>query len=93
MDFASHRIKSDGKTMEFSPKEFAILEYLFRRKDTVISREQILDKVWGMDAEVDDRVVDVNITRMREKMGQAKKIIRTVKGYGYMFDTTVTEEE
>ncbi|OGS34854.1 MAG: hypothetical protein A2293_07005 [Elusimicrobia bacterium RIFOXYB2_FULL_49_7] len=93
VDFASHRIKSDGKTMEFSPKEFAILEYLFRRKDTVISREQILDKVWGMDAEVDDRVVDVNITRMREKMGQAKKIIRTVKGYGYMFDTTVTEEE
>jgi DNA-binding response OmpR family regulator len=87
VNFNNHKIMVEGKSVEFSPKEFAILEYLFQRRNTVISRDQILEKVWGMDTEVDGRVVDVNITRMREKMGQAKKLIKTVKGYGYMFDT------
>lgn len=93
VNFSSHKTKVDGKNVEFSPKEFAILEYLFRQRNNVVSREQILDKVWGMDAEVDGRVVDVNITRMREKMGRAKKLIKTVKGYGYMFDTSLQDEE
>jgi len=86
VSFASHKMVVDGKTVEFSPKEFALLEYLFRRKNTVVSRDQILEKVWGMDSSVDDRVVDVNITRMREKMGNAKRLLKTVKGFGYMFD-------
>ncbi len=93
VNFNSHRIKVDGKAVEFSPKEFAILEYLFHQRNKVIGRDQLLNKAWGMDSEVDDRVVDVNITRMREKMGRAKKLIKTVKGYGYMFDTSVSDEE
>jgi len=93
VNFNSHRIKIDGKAVEFSPKEFAILEYLFRQRNKVIGRDQLLNKFWDMDAEVEDRVVDVNITRMREKMGRAKKLIKTVKGYGYMFDTGVFDEE
>jgi len=92
VNFNSHKIKVDGKSVEFSPKEFAILEYLFRQRNKVISRDQLLNKAWDMDAEVDSRVVDVNITRMREKMGRAKKLIKTVKGYGYMFDTGVYDE-
>ncbi|MBL8029558.1 MAG: response regulator transcription factor [Fibrobacteres bacterium] len=86
VNFTNHKIFVDMKPVEFSPKEFAILEYLYRNRNAVIGRDQILDKVWGMDTSVDDRVVDVNITRIREKMGVAKKIIRTVKGYGYIFD-------
>lgn len=93
VDFLSHRITVNGKPVEFSPREFGILEYLFRRKNKVAGRELILEKVWGLDAEVDARVVDVNVTRMREKMGGAKRLIKTVKGYGYMFDTSVAGED
>ena len=59
---------------------------LHRNLGNVLGRGQILEKVWGMDADVDERVVDVNITRMREKMGSAKDALKTVKGYGYRLD-------
>jgi len=93
VNFTNHKIVVDQKMVEFSPKEFALLELLYRSRNAVVSREQILDKVWGMDASVDDRVVDVNITRIREKMGNAKKIIRTVKGYGYIFEPDALDKE
>jgi two-component system alkaline phosphatase synthesis response regulator PhoP len=93
VNFTNHKIYVEQKLVDFSPKEFALLELLYRSRNAVISREQILDKVWGMDASVDDRVVDVNITRIREKMGKAKKIIRTVKGYGYIFDPDALDKD
>ena len=86
VNFNSHKITADGKSIEFSPREFAILELLHRNLGNVLGRGQILEKVWGMDADVDERVVDVNITRMREKMGSAKDALKTVKGYGYRLD-------
>lgn len=92
INFQSHKITAGGKPVELTPREFAILAYLHKRRETVISRAQLLDKIWGMDSEVDDRAVDVNITRLRDKLGGAKKLIKTVKGYGYMFDTGASEE-
>jgi DNA-binding response OmpR family regulator len=92
INFQSHKITAAGKPVELTPREFAILAYLYRRRETVISRAQLLDKIWGMDSSVDDRAVDVNITRLREKLGRAKRLIKTVKGYGYMFDTGASEE-
>lgn len=92
VNFSSHKIKVEGQDVEFSPREFAILEYLFLNKNTVVERDRLLEKIWGLDTRVEDRVVDVNITRMREKMGRAKGLLKTVKGYGYMFDTSAMEE-
>lgn len=93
VNFSSHQIRIEGKPVEFSPKEFAILDYLFQRRNAVVSRDQLLEKIWGMEAEVDSRVVDVNITRMREKMGRAKRLLKTVKGYGYMFGAAGVDGE
>ncbi len=93
INFNSHKIFVDGRSVDFSPKEFGLFEYLYRNKNIVVGRGQLLDKVWGMDASVDERVVDVNITRLREKMDRAKKLIKTVKGYGYMFDTSEIDSE
>lgn len=88
INFSSHKCSFNGDAIELSPKEFGILEFLFRRRNQVVERELLLEKVWGQDAEMDLRVVDVNITRLREKMNTAKTLIKTVKGYGYMFDTS-----
>ncbi|OGJ85741.1 MAG: hypothetical protein A2268_09060 [Candidatus Raymondbacteria bacterium RifOxyA12_full_50_37] len=92
VNFNSHKITVEEKPVEFSPKEFAIFECLYSSRNSVVDRIQILEKIWGMDTIVDERVVDVNITRMREKMGRAKSILKTVKGYGYMLDTSPTGE-
>ncbi|MFH0920422.1 MAG: response regulator transcription factor [Fibrobacterota bacterium] len=86
INFVSHLITLDGAPVEFSPREFALFELLYRNLGAVVGRGQILEQVWGLDAEVDERVVDVNITRLREKMGAAKAKLKTVKGYGYRLD-------
>lgn len=92
INFNKHKVTVEKHALDLSPKEFAILDYLFRKKDKVISREQLLEKIWGLDSTVDVRAVDVNIARLRDKLGKAKKVIKTVKGYGYMLDLEEIEE-
>ena len=86
VDFRSHKASVNGAPVELSPREFAILEFLHSHRGRVMSRRQILEKAFGMDAAAEERAVDVNLARLRDKMGPAKAALRTVKGYGYCLD-------
>ena len=68
-------------------KEFEILYLLLQNKGRVFSRETILEKVWQEEVYVLDRTIDVNITRLRKKIGAYGKCIVTRLGYGYCFET------
>lgn len=75
----------DGVPVAFTKLEFEVLVLLLSKPGQVFSREKILQTVWPNDAIVLDRTVDVNITRIRKKIGQYGKCLRTRFGYGYMF--------
>lgn len=76
----------DGVETSLTKKEFEILLLLLQNKGRVFSREDILNKVWNDEAYVLDRTIDVNITRLRKKLGEYGKNIVTRLGYGYCFE-------
>lgn len=76
----------DGKEVMFTKLEFEVLALLLSKPGQVFSREKILQKVWPSDTIVLDRTVDVNITRIRKKIGRYGEYLRTKFGYGYMFN-------
>ncbi len=78
-------IKKNGKMIKLTKKEYLILEYFFSNPNVVLTRDQILDRVWGIDYFGDDRVVDTNIKRIRKKIDEEKKYIKTYSGTGYVF--------
>ena len=86
IDIEKREVKKDGEIIKLSKKEFDILYMLYRNKEIVFSREQLLNKIWGIDYYGDDRTVDVHIRRIREKLGEEKgeSIIETVFGVGYV---------
>jgi two-component system alkaline phosphatase synthesis response regulator PhoP len=73
------------KALVFPKKEFETLVYLVRHRGRVISRDVLLNAVWGEGVFVVDRTVDVHIRKIREKLGQYAEMIETVKGVGYRF--------
>ena len=73
----------DGTELDLPPKQFAILLYLMRHPGWTVSRETLLDRVWGMDYFGSDRVVDTHIKKLRKALGAAGKQIRTVISRGY----------
>ncbi|NBR50624.1 MAG: phosphate regulon transcriptional regulatory protein PhoB [Alphaproteobacteria bacterium] len=84
------RVERDGDTIHLGPKEFRLLSVLMERPERVFSREQLLDKVWGHGIYVEDRTVDVHMSRLRRALNKSGKsraarrdIIRTVRGTGY----------
>lgn len=81
----SHEVKSAGKQIELTAKEFALLHYLASNKGKVVGRERLLDAVWGVEVAIETRTVDVHIRRLREKLGKAGKHIKTLRGVGYRF--------
>lgn len=86
VDLSSHRVERDGKEIELSAKEYALLVYLMHNKNIVLSREQIENHIWNFDYEGGTNVVDVYIRYLRKKIdeGHEKKLITTVRGTGYM---------
>ena len=78
-------VKVKGKELPFPKKEFEVLLFLARHPDRVISREVLLNEIWGRDVYVVDRTIDVHIRKIREKLGDASILIETVKGVGYRF--------
>ena len=75
----------DGKAIELSNKTFRLLELLMVNKGVVLSREQILAKVWGWDFDGDERAVDTHIKKLRKALGEKAVHIKTVIGGGYSF--------
>ncbi len=86
LDMQRHRVELAGAEVELSPREFALLEYLMRNAGQVVTREQILDRVWGYDAEPEGNVIDLYIHYLRRKLDVARPepLIKTVRGVGYM---------
>ncbi len=80
------RCKVDGEEVLLTRKEFDILVLLLSNRGTILSREQIMQRVWSNEVVVLDRTIDVNITRMRKKLGQYGNHIITRTGYGYGFE-------
>lgn len=80
-----HSIRRAGRQIDLSHKEFALLEYLLRHKGQVMTRDQILEHVWGYDYSPTANVVDIYIHYLRRKIDKAhkQKLIRTVRGVGY----------
>ena len=78
----------DGKLHKLGPTEYRLLTVLIERPGRVWSREQLLDRVWGHDSEIDFRTVDVHVGRLRKALNQPGKPnpIRTVRGTGYSLD-------
>ncbi|MCD8296677.1 MAG: response regulator transcription factor, partial [Prevotella sp.] len=76
----------DGTNIPFTKTEFEILHLLLEEKGKVFSRQELIDRIWPKDVFVLDRTVDVNITRLRKKIGRFSKCIVTRLGFGYYFD-------
>ncbi|MDZ4065141.1 MAG: response regulator transcription factor [Coriobacteriia bacterium] len=92
-DFAAHEAKREGEPVEFTALEAKLLRYLLRHEGMVLSRQQILDAVWGSDYYGTDRTVDNFINRLRAKFEPVPKAPRhlvTVRGAGYRFTRAVT---
>lgn len=88
MDMAAHRVTRDGRPVELGPTEFRLLHHFLSHPGRVFSREQLLNSVWGYDAAIEPRTVDVHIRRLRKALnsgGQAD-LIRTVRAAGYALD-------
>lgn len=79
-------VSVDGEDVQFTKTEFELLRLLLEERGRVFSRQELIDRVWPKDVLVLDRTVDVNITRMRKKIGRFAKCIVTRLGFGYYFD-------
>lgn len=87
LDRAAHSVTRGGRPVRLGPTEFRLLEFLMESPGRVLSRTQLLDGVWGRDAFVDERTVDVHVGRLRKALirGKERDPIRTVRGAGYVF--------
>ena len=79
-------VSIDGEDIPFTKTEFEILHLLLDERGRVFSRQELIDRIWPKDVLVLDRTVDVNITRLRKKIGRFSKCIVTRLGFGYYFD-------
>ena len=88
LDRAAHRVMRGPRTLSLGPTEYRLLEVLLESPGRVLSRGQLLDRVWGSTAEIDERTVDVHIGRLRKALvrGHDADPIRTVRGTGYVFE-------
>ena len=86
LSFKKRRLMINDKEVELTKKEFEILALLLRSEGIVISREEILSRVWEDHTVVTDRTIDVHITRLRKKLGSYGKYLRNKSGYGYSFE-------
>ena len=88
IDTLGHTVMIDGAKTELTAKEYSLLLYFMQNKGIVLSRDKILDKVWGYDYFGDDRTVDWQIKLLRSKLGAYRDSIRTIRGVGYKFEDT-----
>ena len=86
---AQHLVLSGGQAVPLTLKEYDLLCFLIKNKNIVLTREQILDHVWGMASYSENRTVDVHIRSLRNKLGASGAYIETVRGVGYKFNTVI----
>jgi two-component system, OmpR family, phosphate regulon response regulator PhoB len=84
-DFDAVAVAVNGEPVRLTRREFELLRYLVQNKNRVVSRDRLLERVWGYDRMVETRSVDVHVGRLRSKLGPAGRQIETVVGLGYRF--------
>ena len=87
IDRAGREVYVDGKKASMTPKEYDLLFFLVRNKGLALTRDKLLEAVWGYDFFGDDRTVDTHIKMLRGSLGKYRKFIVTLRGMGYKFDT------
>lgn len=83
INLSSYEVFKGENRIELTLKEFELLETLFKHKNQVLSREQLLNQIWGYAYDGDTRVVDVHISKLRDKLNSDQVLIKTVRGVGY----------
>lgn len=86
IDKVAREVYVKGQKINLTQKEYELLLYLYERQNIALSREQILNSVWGYEYYGDLRTVDTHIKNLREKLGDLRDYIKTVRGYGYKFE-------
>ncbi len=86
IDTVGHTLKIDGQEIHVTNKEFDLLIYFLRNPNMAISREVLLEKIWGNDSDVFDRTIDTHIKMLRKSLGNYGDKITTVRGVGYKFE-------
>lgn len=86
LDIAAHVATCAGKDVQFTAKEFQLVEYLLRHKGEVIGKDRLLDHVWTDESRVQHNTVETFVANVRKKLGKYEDIIKTVRGYGYKIE-------
>jgi DNA-binding response OmpR family regulator len=87
IDLAAHEVLVDGRPCQLTQQEFALLRFLAQNRGRVFSRQQLLERVWGVDYYGSSRTVDIHVRRLRMKLGIAIRQLETVRGVGYKMKT------
>ena len=87
VDFTARTVKVDGARVDLSPKEYDLLFYLVNNRGIALTREMLITNVWGYDFYGDDRTLDTHIKLLRRSLGPYSKLIVTLRGVGYRFET------
>ncbi|MFS0557679.1 response regulator transcription factor [Brevibacillus sp. 179-C9.3 HS] len=82
----ARRVEVNGIAIDLAPKEYELLMHMAKNRGIVLSRETLLDHIWGFDYFGEPRVVDTHIKKLRAKLGEEARLIRTVTGVGYMLE-------
>jgi DNA-binding response OmpR family regulator len=85
IEFDSYIVRYQGKELRLTHKEFELFRYLVERAGRVLTRERLLERIWGWESDVDARSIDAHIRRLRLKLGAARHHVETVVGLGYRF--------
>ncbi len=85
IDYDAVSVRVSGAPIRLTKREFELLRFLVENRNRVLSRDRLLERVWGLDRQVETRSVDVHVGRLRGKLGQAGRQIETVIGMGYRF--------
>jgi len=86
LDFKGHTLIIDDQEVKLTPKEYELLTYFIKNQNQALSREQLLNKLWGYDFYGDDRTIDTHIKMLRNNLGKYRNLIITVRGMGYKFE-------
>lgn len=86
IDDSAHEVTVDGEKALLTPKEYDLLKYMVQNKNIALSREALLENIWGYDFFGDDRTIDTHIKTLRNELKEYRKFIVTVRGMGYKFE-------
>ena len=86
VDFTGRLVMVDGKQVDLSPREYDLFFFLVKNRGIALSREKLINEVWGYDFLGDDRTIDTHIKQLRKILGPYSQCISTLRGVGYRFD-------